>query len=78
MSTKTSASSQHAMILKHLLDFRAITTWEAIKEYGCTRLSAVIYNLRKEGWNIVSKRETRKNRYGNSVSFARYTLISKD
>ena len=33
-------------ILKHLQEYGNITSWEAIKEYGCTRLSAVIWTLR--------------------------------
>ena len=35
-------------ILNHLITKGSITSWEAIKEYGITRLSAVIFNLRKE------------------------------
>ena len=41
-------------ILRHLEDYGSITTWEAIKEYGCTRLGHYIYLLRrKENYNII-------------------------
>ena len=39
-------------ILDHLLKFGTITSWEAVKEYGCTRLSQYIYLLRNEGYQI--------------------------
>lgn len=62
------------MILKHLQNFGSITSWEAIMEYGCTRLSQYIYLLRKEGYNIISESVTKKNRYDQSVTFSKYKL----
>lgn len=62
------------MILNHLQDFGSITSWEAIMEYGCTRLSQYIYLLRKEGYNITSENVTKKNRYDQSVTFSKYKL----
>lgn len=51
----------------------SITSWEAIKEFGITRLSAVIYKLRNErDLEIETRYETMKNRYGDTVNFARY------
>ena len=69
--------SQRDDIIRHLMTEGAITAWEAIKEYGSTRLSAIIYELRKKGWNIESEMVTSKNRYGNTVQFARYRFKSK-
>lgn len=66
--------TQTDMILIHLQENNGITSWEAIKEYGCTRLSARIYQLRKRGYNIENERVYTKNRYGKPVSFARYVL----
>ena len=34
-------------ILKHLDNYGSITSWEAIKEYGCTRLSQYILLAKK-------------------------------
>ena len=31
-------------VMLHLQEKGSITSWEAIKEYGATRLSAIIYN----------------------------------
>lgn len=69
--------SQRDDIIRHLMTEGSITAWEAIKEYGSTRLSAIVYELRKQGWNIESEMVTAKNRYGNPVTFARYRFKSK-
>lgn len=61
-------------ILRHMQDFGSITQAEAIAEYGCYRLAARIADLKAAGYNISSRIETGKNRYGERISFARYTL----
>lgn len=66
--------SQRADVLNHLRVFGSITSWEAIKEYGATRLSAIVYDLRKQGWNIGGEMIESKNRYGNPVRYKRYEL----
>ena len=68
--------TQEQMVEQHLKDYGSITTWEAFTDYGITRLSAKIYNLRKSGLNIKSNFFTTKNRYGSSVTFAKYVLES--
>lgn len=65
---------QTEMILKHLEEFGTITPLEALEEYGCMRLSARIADLRDSGVKITSTRETKRNRFGKKVSFARYKL----
>ena len=67
-------SKRDRRIYDHLVEFGSITSWEAIKEYGCTRLSDVIYHLRKKGYNIVNEQESSVNRYGEKVSYVRYVL----
>lgn len=61
-------------ILRHLKEFGEIDSWTAIMEYGCTRLSAYILLLRKDGYNIESETMTGKNRFGESTRFTRYVL----
>lgn len=63
-------------ILKHLEQHGSITSWEAIKEYGCTRLSQYILLLRKRNLNITDTWEHTKNRYGQSVKYKKYILES--
>ena len=64
-------------VLEYLKEFGSITSWEAIKEFGATRLSAIIYNLRNKGYNITSRFSSAKNRYGDKVQFAIYELEEK-
>lgn len=61
-------------VLAHLREHGSITSLEAIKEYGATRLSAIIFELRAEGYDIDTDFETSKNRYGDKVTYARYVL----
>ena len=61
-------------VLNYMLDFDGITSWEAIKEFGATRLSAIIFNLRKKGFIIENEWIETKNRYGDSVRFVKYSL----
>ncbi|MCC6516915.1 MAG: DNA-binding protein [Chitinophagales bacterium] len=42
-------------IKSHLKAGKKITGLQALRLYGCYRLSAVIYNLRKSGMNIKTK-----------------------
>jgi hypothetical protein len=49
-------NSKSSRVLEHLEKFGSITSWEAIENYGATRLSAIIYNLRDEGYEIISER----------------------
>ena len=71
--------TQTKAVLMHLEDFGSITSWEAIKEYGATRLSAIIYNLRhKYELNIVSELVIFVNRYGHKSRYAKYILIKEE
>jgi len=66
--------NQTEAVLWHLEKFGSITSWEAIKEYGATRLSAIIFSLRDKGHQITSKPERRKTRFGKGVTISRYEL----
>ena len=41
-------------VLAHLQREGSITSWDAIQLYRATRLSAIIFNLKEEGYNISS------------------------
>lgn len=64
-------------ILNHLEQYGSITSWEAIREYGCTRLSQYIYLLRNEGYLVIDCWEKSTNRFGESVHFKKYVLGGK-
>ena len=67
--------NQTDAVLWHLQTKGNITSWEAIKEYGATRLSAIIFNLRQRGYNIDSIPKTVTNRWGKDTKIANYTYI---
>ncbi|GAG67946.1 unnamed protein product [marine sediment metagenome] len=64
--------SQSDAVLWHLKTYGSITSYEAIKEYGATRLSAIIFNHRKEGYDIDSMPLTKKTRFGRNTTIAKY------
>ena len=68
------ATSQKDIILHHLMASQTITSQEAFTKYGVTRLSAIIFNLRREGYQIATKKKHGINRYGNTVNYGEYML----
>lgn len=66
--------TQSEMILRHLQEDGSITPFDALREYGCMRLGARIYDLRRKGYCIKASTETRVNRFGKRVSYARYSM----
>jgi len=59
-------------VLEHLREYGMITSWEAIQQYGATRLASIICNLRKQGYDIETKTELAKDRNGNTCQYAKY------
>lgn len=43
-------------VLKHLQENENISSMEAFELFGATRLSAIIFNLRKYGYCIINNR----------------------
>lgn len=66
-----------ARVLKYLQTHSGITSMEAFELFGATRLSAIIFNLRKYGFEIENIPMQGKNRYGDPVNFVKYHLINK-
>ena len=60
-------------VLKHLKRYGQIDTWTAIEKFRATRLSSIIYNLRRKGYDIESKwKDT-----SNGARFVKYILIKE-
>ena len=66
--------TQCDMILRYMQDTGSITPWEAMREFGCMRLGARIYDLKRRGVNVTRELVTDKNRYGKNVQYARYRV----
>jgi hypothetical protein len=60
------------LVAKHLISKRKITSWEAIERYHATRLADIIFDLKAEGWDIIT--EMVKDPSG--VRYAVYRYIS--
>lgn len=75
MTTGQNIIHQRGLVLKHLQTKKYITSWEAIENFGATRLSAIIFDLRKAGWNIQDEWLVEYNRYGQKTRFKRYFLL---
>lgn len=66
--------TQNQRILDYIRDFGSITQLEALRDLGVMRLASRISDLRRKGYNIVSERETVKNRYGETCHPKRYSI----
>tara|TARA_R110000850_G_scaffold104102_3_gene214353 strand:- start:1888 stop:2166 length:279 start_codon:yes stop_codon:yes gene_type:complete len=70
--THEEIKTQRDAILWHLKTYKKITSWEAIKEYGATRLSDIIFKLKSEGYPIETNLIEIKTRFGIKTNIARY------
>lgn len=66
--------TQTKAIENHLLKYKKISSYVAFKKYGVTRLSGLIFNLRKK-YVIATEYRTIKNKFGNKTTYAVYTLV---
>lgn len=66
--------TQCEMVLQHMEEHGTITSWEAMQEYGIMRLASRITDIKKAGIPIKREMVSQKNRYGDTVTFARYSI----
>ena len=69
--------NQTERILCHLRSFCAVTSPEAIQDYGILPLASRISELKKEGLPIQREMVLDQNRCGKATGFARYSLESR-
>lgn len=62
----------------HLRKKNKLSSFEAFKLYGITRLSDKIFRLRKKGLNIQTEKIKKKNRYGLDCEYFNYFLKKED
>lgn len=65
---------QTERILRHLETCGSITAAEAAAEFGCMRLASRINELKREGVPIRREMVTGRNRFGEAVVFAKYSI----
>lgn len=66
--------TQNQRVLDYIKEFGSITQLEALRDLGVMRLASRISDLRRQGYNIVSERETVQNRYGENCYHKRYRI----
>jgi hypothetical protein len=66
--------SQVMLILNHLKSGAEINPLEAFSKYGCYRLGAVIYILKREGYSIATRLEYYIKPSGRRGHYAVYRL----
>ena len=60
--------------LDYLKQFGSITSLDAFKDLGNTRLSATIFNLREDGYSIKSEDIKVPTRFGVDTTVTKYVL----
>jgi hypothetical protein len=64
--------TQNQLIRQHLESGKSITPLEALSMYGCLRLGARIYDLKRDGLRIKTERKTNGKKW-----FAEYSLLKQ-
>lgn len=70
--------SQTQDVLDYMKENGGITSKEAFQRFGATRLSGLIWGLRKQGYEIDSVPKKVKTRYGKETQICVYTLKGKN
>jgi K+-sensing histidine kinase KdpD len=74
VSKVESKPTQNERILNYIEEFGSITQLYALRDLGVMRLASRISDLRRKGYNIVSKTEAVKNRHEEICHIKRYSL----
>lgn len=67
---------KRAKVLNYLKEGKGITSMIAFEKFGATRLSSIIFDLRKE-YDIESIKCNGVNRYNEKVNYVEYRLIGE-
>ena len=66
--------SQNRLILRHMQELGPISSYDSFLLYGCTRLSARIFDLKEQGHDIKSRMIVKKNSEGKTVHYFEYFI----
>ena len=67
-------SKAEQRVFDYMLEFGSITTLQAFVDLGESRLSAMIFNLKKKGVNIADERKQVSNRYNEKRYVKEYRI----
>ena len=71
---KEKKMSKTEKVLEHLQKYGSITSLEAIELYGATRLAAIIFELRKNNFEIDTIDMPFVDRFGTKSHYGKYVL----
>lgn len=66
--------TQTEKILNYINKYGSITPLDALREFGCMRLASRMCDIKRQGYTVYKVMETAKNRDGEKVCYARYTI----
>ena len=66
--------TQKEKVLKHLKAKKKISSMDAFTKYHITRLAAIIFDLRDEGYDIETDMVHKKTKDGEHVHYAVYRM----
>lgn len=69
--------TQNERVIAYINEFGSISTLEAFTDLGITRLASRICDLKDMGYEFNKEWESKKNRYGEPVSYVRYSLAER-
>ena len=64
-------------LIAYLKEYGSITSLDAFKELGNTRLAATIFILKDQGYKFDTENISVPTRWNDSATVARYTLCEK-
>lgn len=70
--------NQCMKIKNYMHEFGSISTMEAFRDLGITRLGARIMELERQGLQIERKSESALNRFGEKTHYTRYAIANKE
>lgn len=73
----SSKATQCDLVLEFMAANGSITPVEALDELGCMRLASRISDLKRMGHSIRKEMVEKKNRFGETVRFARYSIAEE-
>ena len=65
-------------VLAYMIEHGSITTQQAIRDLGMTELRSRISELSRAGFPIRKEWQNAKNKFGETVSFVRYSLEAEN
>lgn len=66
--------TQREAILQYIEEFGSITPMQAFADLGITKLATRISEMRKDGMKFTIEMVNVKNRYGKTVTYAKYSF----